>query len=209
MTACDSDANAGMSLVELLVSLVLVTILSVALASAYSSGVRLAAQQTAREDSDVSRYLAIKALRRLISNAWPQARRGQDGLLIAEFEGEESQMTFLAELPSQFGQTGLSRLRVRVEEAADHTRSLVLLAQRDFPTTEPLTVHKTTLIRNVVSMSLRYFGASTEGGAQWTTSWVNKPALPRLIGLALELEAGMPRRQEFIVATELEQFETE
>jgi general secretion pathway protein J len=177
-----APSDAGFTLLEVLVSMTLLAMLSVALLSAIHFGTEIW-HASERAASDSNRIRSVQAeLSQAIARAYPETvADASDGHV--DFDGQADSLTFL--VPDENVPGALSRIAIAVDDddkAANLTMSQVLelAASPDDDDT------RRVLLRGVKSIDIAYFGKRGDKAvAEWDDSWRNRNTLPQLIRIRI------------------------
>jgi general secretion pathway protein J len=187
--AISSDREAGFSLVELLVGLVLLGMVAALLASGLSLGQRVWQGSEERAQASRAMFDAQTALRRLFDDMQPLRSASQDGRTI-EFRGSADEIEGIVPLPN-IGLGGLYRLHLfwrRSERRLD----LTFHAYERGTETGGGEANLTTLASEINGMELRYFGKSKgEETAEWHNEWLGQEELPGVISIKITNTKGV------------------
>jgi len=199
--------EAGFSLLEMLVSLVILALILAFLPGAF----RLARQvwtATAVLDRDAGRDAGLDFLETRLAEAMPLFEPGKSGLVNILFGGSADSLRFVA--PSRNGPAGGGLYRYGIElraNAGGTTSSLVVLVAPYLgPVPEGASgpdAEEQVLADDVVSAEFRYFGHhELRKAATWQTQWKRTDALPDLVQLTIQRHraGGMTNR---VITTEL------
>ena len=181
--AISRASEAGFSLVELLVSLVLLSMVAAILASGLSLGQIVWRRSEEHVQASRAMFDAQAALRRLLDNMQPLRAGSQDARAV-EFRGSADQIEGIVPLPN-IGLGGLYRLHLfwrRSERRLDLTfHAYEKGRERGADET-----NLTTLASEIDSMELRYFGkAKGEETPNWRNEWQGQEELPALISIKI------------------------
>lgn len=196
LSETDIAGEAGWTLLELLVGLVLLSLITVLLTQSLRTG-RNALVAVERQSSEVTVEVVQSYLRRAITQArlvrLPDGR--SDAPLIA---AEPQQLQFVtAYVPAgQYG--GLYTLALALQPAARgggfdlvETRTLLRPPPRPGAPEPARPQLSSTLLRNLADLKLGYFGLrDEENAAQWGTDWRSPAHLPRLIAVEVTFAKG-------------------
>jgi len=181
-----TNAEAGYTLLELLIALALLTVIASLLVNAIGSA-RQALNTVDRRGTQASVPAVQSVLRRLLV----EARANPDAAERADphraFIGEPDKLGFVSSFVPQGQYGGLWRYEIELDssEGAAESSALVLTQQLVRPvsqaTGQPL---RTVLINGVRALSVRYFGAEDKDSApQWQDTWRHPYRLPRLVSV--------------------------
>ncbi|MDR3509126.1 MAG: prepilin-type N-terminal cleavage/methylation domain-containing protein [Caulobacteraceae bacterium] len=187
--ACWTTAD-GFTLVELLASLAVLAMLSLMLVE----GVSDRSLAWSRVERDTTRGESVEAVRALISERvtriWPLTVYN---ILPAgpDFDGEASDMTFLAPPPEARAPAPLERYQLVLAANGD----LLLNARSDVALDQTQWSDHQVLMHGVRALDLSYFGAIAPGGQpDWRPDWSQRPFMPSLIRIRLSFAEGDRRR---------------
>ena len=198
----DRDGPAGVTLVELMVALAVLSLMAVLLLGGMRLGLRVWESGGDRQASEQRLERADAFLRQLLAQAGRAP--GMSGLspdeaaaatvtsmVTAGFIGEADRMHFVALLPYQLGSDGNYQFELSRHGNA-RGGNLVLGWRRDGGSTrEAGALAQTVLLDGVRSLRLAYFGHQTnEPASSWHERWADRNMLPALIRLDLSLALG-------------------
>ena len=183
----------GFTLVELLVSLTLMTMTAMLLMAALWAG-RSVSQ---RGQSAVSQGESVAAAQGLLRDRVEHLSSGTDGLSTSAsgaVKGDGATISFVA--PPIASRAPSAPLRYLVGVARDGTLDLASIdAQARGPAAARSRWTVMPLIDDVRAIELAYFGATgADRVARWRSSWTNQSDPPQLIRLRLRFAAGDVRR---------------
>ena len=126
MSGCQKTHEAGFTLLELLVSLVLTALLMVAMPAALTL-----AKRTAAAGHELDRDAAIEAVAAFIENRLSEATaiydRGDDGRLHVIFKGDPDALGFVAPIKFVTGDAGLAKLDLKIASDEQSHNGLVMV----------------------------------------------------------------------------------
>jgi general secretion pathway protein J len=179
--------EAGFTLVELLVALMLSMLLTLGTVASIRWGLRLAAAADDRHALVIERALARDMLRRELARARPLLLPAADGGRRVAFAGREMALAFAAAAPAELG-AELRWLVLEREPVAGGGR----LVLRHLPIeaaagTGPAVVLETSpLLDHVDAVALSYLArADIRGPGGWRATWDDPRELPALIRIEL------------------------
>lgn len=193
----DGHAEAGTTLLELLLALSLVAVMLTMIFGSFSFGRR--AWEAADRVEDQSSIDQVQSLlRQLLSEARPAKALDASGRQTIAFTGEAQSVTFVVNLRGTTTTGGLHEVRLGLSSTAAETGGRLVAA---FSLYRPAPVpiedgaekepEARPLVEGVRSLSLRYFGAIRLGERpQWHDRWVSSESLPQLIEVGVELQDG-------------------
>lgn len=190
----------GFTLLELLISIVLMALLTTMLFGGLQLGTRQFGRQTDRLDRAERLSLAQGVLRRQLADAQRLTDPAEAGGSVA-FAGARDSVRFVSPAPASATIGGLETLSVDfIGGSGAAAGTLVLHRSSDQRGASP---HESVLLDHVRQVEFAYFGLVTAGeAAGWHASWRDMPYLPSLVRLAVVFSDGtaMP---EMIVALRL------
>ena len=178
----------GLTLVELLISLVIISIVVTLCANGFTFGSKVWAKVDEHQEDLDEIASAQRFLRKVLSEA-VFYRIKDDQTRDNYFNGDENKMIFLAPSP-QYGlddylyiyeifkqkENGTYNLSLRYLPANTYFSGKARVADRDVK-----------LIKNVKAIEFQYFGLSQRTGAlRWYDNWVNQSALPSRVSISVE-----------------------
>ncbi len=176
----------GFTLIELMVTLAVVSLLTLALFGGLSFGARVWDGAQARGTGMDEIRVVQDLLRRQIEQAYPRYDASDPLHPVVDFRGGRSALTFLAPGPQALAQAG----RARITVAAEHADKGMQLTMHGAPELGEggAGSWSSPLLRNVVDVEFSYFGA---GG--WRSEWRDRTALPKLVRVQVAFRAGDER----------------
>jgi general secretion pathway protein J len=186
--------QAGFSLVEVLVALVLLGLLSMTLFSSVRFGVTAWQRGGERSDQIHTSMLVQDLLRRLIGQAYPLLLADGTGSGHVDFSGEATAIDFLAPVPVALASGGRARFKLVIERRG-HGSDLVLTSQPELAAGEAARdLTRRTLLASVVAADFAYFGApQSQSVAGWHENWSGELSLPALVRVRVRFARGDPR----------------
>lgn len=179
--------EAGFTLLEMLVSLVLIALLMVAMPQALTF-----ARRTQSAAAALDREAAIDAAASFIEHRLAEATaiydRGDDGRLHVIFHGDPNAISFVAPIAFSAREAGLARLDVGISDDGN-SRSGLKLTWRSW---RPPAVGEQSavivppqsrlIVTDATAFDLRYYGvAAGEDKPDWTDTWSRPDAIPDLV----------------------------
>ena len=186
--SCRIAQQVGLTLIELLISLVIISIVVTLCANGFTFGSRVWAKVDDHQDNLDEVVSSQRFLRKVLSEAvfYPIE---EDETKDNYFNGNPEKMIFLAPSP-QYGlddylyiyeifkqkENGTYNLSVRYLPANTYFSGKARAAERDVK-----------LIKNVKNIKFEYFGLNLRTGAlSWHNSWLNQSALPSRVSITVE-----------------------
>jgi len=166
----------GFTLVEMLVSLVLLGLAATMMATGFASATRLTSSNEARTVAGETVEAAQSGLRDRIERLRP-ATRFDGAALAADFEGGPASMTFVALPPVAERPSPQRRFHLELDDG-----NLVLGEG------------EAKLLSGVEALQIAYFGPDATGVPRWTDEWSARPTAPEAIRIGVTFARG-DRRQ--------------
>jgi general secretion pathway protein J len=181
------NQNQGFTLIEILVSLSLLSIVFLLLfSSLYTANKSWSAGEKKISSNDETRVIAL-FLRRQISQALPitWVHEGEGHLL---FKGTENTLVFTTSLPAHRGGGGLNLITLSVVQLED-TSNLIIknqLLSSELSSYEVNENNTTTLVSNIDNIEISYFGSDEVNQPEdWHYDWIDKKSMPKLIRIEI------------------------
>jgi general secretion pathway protein J len=185
--------EAGFSLVEVLVALVLLGLLSTALFSSVRFGVTAWQRGGERSDQVHTSILVQDLLRRLIGQAYPLMLADGTGAGRVDFAGSATSLDFLAPVPVALASGGRARFNLAIERRGDGS-DLVLTSRPELAAADAAGLSRKTLLARIETADFAYFGASqSQSVAQWRENWNGELTLPALVRVRVSFARSDPR----------------
>jgi prepilin-type N-terminal cleavage/methylation domain-containing protein len=196
MTVRRNSPEAGLTLVELLVVLAILTVLSGLLLTGLHSVAdvwpRIARSNADHEEREATRRM----LRHILSHIYPAKRDDGSGPVV-RFEGERNRMDFLAPLAQRFGTDDVVHYSLGF---ADDGLSIAWHLDRETAeeTNDPIPPTVKEIIPDFRDVAFSFYGPAEAGEeTRWWNRWNQRKALPLLLRVRF-LWRG--RSEELIVA---------
>jgi general secretion pathway protein J len=196
-------AQRGFTLIEVLVSLVLLSLLLALLTGAVRYA-RATWDAGARLDRDAG-YDAATFVRTRLAEAVPLFEPAETGMVRLNFKGASDSLSFVA--PAQNGPAGAGLYRFALEVWAPASLAVRVSpyrpkANRNGPEPPPET-H--VLADKVQGITFRYFGRKDlRSQSQWQPAWTRTDALPDLVEMTI-VHAGREAPSQIVVELRLRQ----
>ena len=191
--------QAGFTLIEIVVAMVLLGAMLLLLYSALGFSVRSwdVADAVGRRVAD--RRIGENFLRREISELFPMRWKESAAapVLRFAFEGEKDHLRFVSSRPAGIQQGGLALVGIEVQAEAPPSRRKDLVMrramtdpdQKDFASLGA--AQPTVLIEGVDGIGFEYFGAENDfTPPQWTDSWKWPARIPEMIRVRIHADDG-------------------
>jgi general secretion pathway protein J len=178
-------AEAGFTLVELLVAMALVGLLSVLIFSGMRFGARSWDKSNAHLGGADDVRIAQELLGRTVGEAYPMFLTANPTDPHVEFDGANNQMDFLAPPPAAFAMGGLARFRFSAVRKGKTVQLVVAIETELARGGSPSAVDREVVLTGMKALSFSYFGATHRGGAEtWHDRWADAKLLPKLIKIS-------------------------
>lgn len=194
-------ADAGMTLLEVLVAMAIMALLVVML----SGGTREISAIWDRAESQGDALAGMDAmqatLRGVIGLARPDYASADTDDARIVFDGEPTEMSFIAPAPGSDGQGQLVLQRLSLAPRGRGS-ALVLAWSPGMPETAAVEPRVTVLLDNVTGLQLAYFGRlGNEDEPDWHDNWRDALALPALVRIHLQRSgAAGPALPDLVIA---------
>ncbi|WP_322892203.1 MULTISPECIES: prepilin-type N-terminal cleavage/methylation domain-containing protein [unclassified Yoonia] len=189
------NKRSGMTLLEVLVSLVLVAVIAVGIASSTNLGVQVL-DRTDKLDQTNPQIALRTRLRHWLTAATPPS-------VLANFDtrltGDATSMTFTTLSPTQFAEENAA-LQVNLFVAGKDLRLLVTGVD---DAGIPITTYERVLAEDLANLSISYYTDDPTGDG-WRGTWDDPNKLPILVRIVAD-EASTPEWPEFTVRLALAQ----
>ncbi len=174
-------SDAGFTLIEVLISIVLLALILVSTQTALRFGQRSweSADDIGHDERDTA---AIRYIEQLLAQTAPLYEREADGRNRVAFQGTKNAIRFIA--PSSVGGDGggLYRFEISAESRAEGGQSLVLSSVLYQPLEPSGVADRRVLIPEFENFSLRYLGRTKPNGEPtWVADWSRNDVLPNLV----------------------------
>jgi len=177
---CEDD---GFTLLEVLISTVLLAFIFVSMQSALRFG--QSTWEIADDIEHIDRDAAtLRFIEQRLVQVMPLYGREQDGRLRVAFVGTHDKINFIAPAPAGQNGGGLYKFELSTAPQADGRDALTMSTQLYQPFGAPAAQDQRVLIPGVENFSLRYLGRlKSDGQPAWTTEWSRTEALPDVVEL--------------------------
>ena len=193
---CGSDPQAGFTIVELLVSLTILTLIL-----AFIPGTLRIGQRVWEVDHTFERREALSTFRRYVeqrlAEAMPIYLRDRATEVRIEFAGEPERLAFVATAVAGPAGGGVYRFELTREDGARSWRPLILrqslyrVPEAGRGRNDGAQLPQTAAVEQrsragVAGLAFRYFGApDPQKPAQWQSQWPRRDSLPDLVEISL------------------------
>lgn len=179
-----APSDAGFTLVELLVSLTLMTLILSMLPSAFHIG-RRGWETSAALDRTSREAAGLDFLRRRLAETVPIFDRSESGRSNIAFSGTGRELSFVAPLTSGPEGGGLYRFTVGIMAVESSPEPALVLQMRPYRQREAEAAKSTrrrALLSDVEAIELRYFGSGRPGAdPTWFSNWPRTDRTPALV----------------------------
>ena len=184
--------EAGLTLIELLVSIALLAVLTGFLAGGLVMGRRaFAADQVAGLASGTD--AAMEVVSRLVGSALPASATGEG------FDGRADSISFVGLSEGHALRGGPYRFRVRRNGREVVVDAVPLLTTADRKQIPPSA--NAVVLTGVRAVRLGYFGkANSAAGATWRSDWIGMDHLPDLVSIQVDFEDARQNAPPVVVA---------
>jgi general secretion pathway protein J len=203
-------AQAGMTLVEILVAMTVLGFLVLAM----GGGLRLALRSwdavERRQDEAGDLILIHRLLGRMLSEAYPVVKDKKNIGSTLAFEGGAQRLAFVAATSPRFGGGGLAWVVLTLEQGAKGkvltmTRESFFAAEagegRAAQGVQNPAREERVLLEGIAQARFAYFGAPDgDEQAAWQDAWTDESALPMLVKVDVEFARGERRTWPDLVA---------
>src|SRR3984893_4811139 len=164
--------EAGFTLVEVLVALMLLGLLTMPLFFSVRFGVTAWQRGGERSDQIHTSMLVQDLLRRLIGQAYPLVLADGSGSRRVDFGGTGTALDFLAPVPVALASGGRARFKLAIERRGEGT-DLVLTSRPELAANESAAqLSRKTLLATIETAEFAYFGVTqSQSAAQWHENW--------------------------------------
>jgi len=178
-----SAAEAGFTLIEVLVVLGILGFLSLLMFTALRIGTSVWTATEHRSESRTDIGVVQSLLRRLIEQAYPALVRHADGSVAIAFRGTAGSIELSTPLPMGAALGGFQRVQLY---AADRRLVVFWQPERNKPDFAVVSPDRTgsALLAGITAFRLAYFGQAEGASAPaWHNEWIEQKALPRLVSV--------------------------
>ena len=180
---CHRESERGLTLIELLVSLAILTILTSFIVGGLSTAIR-AFDADRRNSIEAATDAARESLRGLIASAVPVANAQQPGGIL--FAGQREELRFVVLSEGRTLRGGLQDVRIRRRNDELIIEVFGSLREAD---AHKSPISSTTIVSGLRDIRFRYFGiAGAKGEAAWRDNWNGAGRLPELVEIGFNFK---------------------
>ena len=188
--AMRKGCESGFTLIEVLVSLVLLALILALL----SGGLRFARgtwDATAKLDEQAGSDIAERFLRARLGEAMPLYEQHTAGTVGVVFHGSGDALTFVAAAPNGPAGAGLYRYALEVAPGGEPERYTLVVKLAPFRAMQTevgaeWASEQHELVRNLRSVAFRYFGrGELKAQPAWYVSWTRTDVMPHLVEMTI------------------------
>lgn len=196
-------SEAGFTLVEVLVSLVLLAFLTTIVFQGLRFSTRAWTSAVRKSDAAASSDAARTVLRQAITMAYPDFASDNIADRTIAFEGTSTVLTLVTPLPAAIDAGVLADEQFLVVPARDGN-ALVMRWQLHLPASDaaaPLPIEQVTLLDQAAPVRFSYFGPpAPRQPSAWLDRWTGRASLPELVRVQFGPSAsGAPRWPDLVV----------
>lgn len=201
-----SPSARGMTLIEVMVALAVVSLLSIGIVSSFRLAERTYTRVTRMDADDHEIMTAQRFLRTIIASAYPFQPSEGAGQREPALEGATDRLVLSAPIPQAMGSAGLYRYELSVKSGSSGAGSLVVRWDLDRNGASPgpraagaPSIREEVLLRGVRSIEWAYLEQLPPGsafgldGRQWVSSWPGSARIPLAVRLRVSFAQGDSR----------------
>lgn len=199
--------NRGMTLIEAMVALVLLSLLSMGIVTSFRIGERTYRQVTSLETADQDVVTAQHFLRQILESTYPFRQPSGSRVVAFGLEGSATELTVTAPMPQSSGDRGHYRYELVVETDARGSKNLLVRWVLDRNGTLAVSSlssggesHEEVLLAGIGSLEWAYLGPDSSASAafneerRWFSIWSGNKTPPFLVRLRVTFPDGDRRR---------------
>jgi general secretion pathway protein J len=200
-------ANLGMTLLEVMVALVLLSLLSIGLVTSFRLGERTYHQLTAAVTADRDVVAAQRFVRQILESTYPFQQPTGSRIPAFGLEGSATELTVTAPMPQGGGGRGHYRYQLVVQTTRAGLKTLLVRSTLDRNGTLAMASsssggesHEEALLEGIDSLEWAYLrpddtlGSVSADDRRWASSWSESKSPPVLVRLRVTFPPGDRRR---------------
>jgi general secretion pathway protein J len=193
----------GMTLVEVMVALALLSLLSVGVVTSFRVSERAYRQLTAAVTADRNLVTAQRFLRQILESTYPLQQPAGSRVTAYGLEGSETELDVTAPMPQSAGGAGNYRYELLAQRDDRGSRRLLVrwMLDRNEALAPPSAAvtdawHEEVLLEGIESLEWAYLGREDAGNAaatgerRWVSSWTGSKKPPALVRLRVTFPPG-------------------
>lgn len=109
------------------------------------------------------------------------------------FQGNQEQMQFVASMPASVGRLGIQLFTLSLQSGTENKGSELKVDIRPFfpkSESEEWEEESIVILKNIQELRFSYYGSDEDMDADWQEEWLEKPNLPKLVSIDIELTNG-------------------
>lgn len=190
-----ANRHHGFTLLEVLIGMSLLSVMMVLL----FASLRICIQNWDAGEKKIADVNQLAVVQKFFSHYLQSIRPLQDNFSMDEpvfsFQGDNSNLQFVASMPASAGRMGLQTFRIGLvpsEESEGQEIKVVITPFFPLMEGEEWKLEEVVVLENVKKLEFNYFGAQDLGepGA-WGNEWIGFDHLPDLIKVGIELDSGL------------------
>lgn len=186
-------ANAGFTLIEVLIAMTLLGIMVVLL----FSGMRISAQSWQKGEDKINEVNDVAVVYQFFKHHLTAAKPlwkevTEDNESEFSFQGKSQELQFVSSFPASANKSGLQLFTIKLVKESDDTFIQVSI-HPFFPALEgeEWREEEVTLLAHVRNFTLTYFGLDESApDGIWQEEWLDQESLPRLVKIKIERDDG-------------------
>lgn len=199
--------NLGMTLIEVMVALVLLSLLSIGLVTSFRLGEHTYHQLTAAVTADRDVVAAQRFVRQILESTYPFQQPAGSRVPAFGLEGSATELTVTAPMPQGGGGRGHYRYQLVVQADGAGLKTLLIRSTLDRNGTLALASsssggesHEEALLEGIESLEWAYLqpddtlGSASRADRRWASSWSGSKSPPVLVRLRVTFPPGDRRR---------------
>jgi len=203
--------ESGFTLVELLVSLTILSVLMTMLFSGFrfTNSVEKRVDNSLYKTSDI--MMAQMFIRRQIAQSENIAFRDDTGKIVHTFYGDEKEVRFIAPLTQNKDKAGLQRLTLRFVNEGGVNKLVANVRRYQLPNDWLSSDDQDSVVlyEGFSTPSFEYYGGDSMGRDTWRSYWIDQETLPVAMRVSLEHENNeLVSWPELIVSTHVGQYKS-